>query len=517
MKLFHESNQVNLNSIQLHKSKSGYQFDFHANKWMLDGSYVINFSRLRRINKETEIGFRKALCRYAEELSSAFTITVFTHFNMYFDATCCESINIIDLTNYRASLNADNEHKLGVLKGFLIAWHEWGFKGVDAEVVRYLNELTLKGCRKGKAVLGACPYSGPLSMNELGGLFDWAANAFAINKINLEEFAYFMVLALTGRRPIQIRYLRSRDLVSREDSNGYDFVINCPRSKQRNSKFREHFSILPINEDLYLILQNQRDYSIKLIEDKLNLKLSNNLLKEIPVFLELKRVKKIRSIKDLENKLKNTPDFLHMTSSRARAMLHKLSCLNTARSERTGEYINFNAYRFRYTKGTNLARRGISGVALAVALDHSDTQSIGIYVENTEETVMQIDEIMAPILAPLAQAFSGKLIPSERDAVRANDPNSRIKNGSSNSLGNCGTYAFCASGYRACYTCSNFQPWLQANHKEVLDEIMTERKYQVEIGISPNVIESTDRLLLAVQQVIIMCKSKNLEEILIDG
>jgi hypothetical protein len=181
---------------------------------------------------------------------------------------------------------------------------------------------------------------------------------------------------------------------------------------------------------------------------------------------------------------------------------------NTACSERTGDYINFTASRFRYTKGTNLARRGISGVALAAALDHTDTQNIGVYTENTEETAKQIDEVMALMLAPLAQAFSGKLIASERDAVRANDPNSRVKNGKSENVGSCGTYAFCASGYRACYTCSSFEPWIEAPHEEVLNEILAEREKQKELGISSNVIQSTDRLLLAVQQVIVMCKQE---------
>ena len=164
-----------------------------------------------------------------------------------------------------------------------------------------------------------------------------------------------------------------------------------------------------------------------------------------------------------------------MTASSAQELLRCVAVKNTARSERTGDYINFTAMRFRYTKGTNLARRGISGVALAAALDHADTQNIGVYTENTEETAKQIDEIMAPILAPLAQAFAGKLITSERNAARANDPNSRVKNSNSENVGNCGTYAFCASGYRACYTCSSFEPWLEAPHEEVLNEILAER------------------------------------------
>ncbi len=512
MKEVSEAKQLKSNLVQWHKSKSGYQFDFHVNEWRLDGSKIINFDRLREISSATAYGFRQALCRYAEELSASHTYNVLAYFNMYFDYTREETISVKGLTNYRASLDADNEYKLGALKGFLLAWQEWGFKGVDLDIVEYLNELVLKGNIKGNAVKGACPYSGPLTHNELGGLIDWASNAFNSGALNIKEYAFFMALVLTGRRPGQIRSLRSLDLIVREDKKGNDYVINCPRAKQRGVGFREQFTPLPINEDLYLIFHNQRNKSIQLIEQSLCTKLPQKLLDQVPIFLDELRVKELHGIHDLESKLIDTPDYLHMTSSTARAMLQKISILNTACSERTGDYINFTATRFRYTKGTNLARRGISGVALAAALDHTDTQNIGVYVENTEETAKQIDEVMAPMLAPLAQAFAGKLIASERDALRANDPHSRVKNSKSKNVGNCGTYAFCASGYRACYTCTSFQPWLEAPHEEVLEEVMAERRRQEEAGVSANVIQSTDRLLLSVQQVIFMCKEEKGKE-----
>ena len=108
--------------------------------------------------------------------------------------------------------------------------------------------------------------------------------------------------------------------------------------------------------------------------------------------------------------------------------------------------------------------------------------------------------------------FVGKLIDSERDALRADDPHSRVKNKMSQAIGNCGTHAFCASGYRACYTCVSFQAWRDAPHEEVLEEILHERSRQKERGVSLNVIQSTDRLLLAVQQVILLCKKAKLAE-----
>jgi hypothetical protein len=491
-----------------HTTKSGYLFHFSDIEWRLDGSIVIYFQRLTDLEPEVEEGFRRALCRYAEELSGSHTFNMFNRFNAYMRATKEGKLTLQGLTNYRASFDSDTEYKLGALKGFLLAWYEWGFDGISKEVADYLEELTLKGNPKGNAVKGGCPYSGPLTHNELGALIDWASNCFTKGTLNLKEYSCFMGLVLTGRRYVQIRSLRSVDLIVREDSSGHDYVINCPRAKQRGVGFREQFTPLPINEDLYLLLHNQRKQSIQYVESRLGETLSASLREQIPIFIEEPRVNRLSSIEDLKIRLSKTPDFLHMTADSAFELLRRVAVKNTACSERTGDYINFTASRFRYTKGTNLTRRGISGVALAVALDHTDTQNIGVYTENTEETAKQIDEVMAPILAPLAQAFAGKLIASERDAVRENDPHSRVKNGKSDNIGNCGTYAFCATGYRACYTCSSFEPWLEAPHEEVLNEILAEREKQKKLRVSNNVIQSTDRLLLAVQQVIMMCNQE---------
>jgi len=492
-------------------SKMGYKFDFYDDFWQLDGSKVINLGRLRKLDSNTQEGLKQTLCRYAEELSADSTDNNFTKLNMYCDQTGEESISVLGLTKWRASLPPENEWWLGALKGFLIAWNEWGYPGVTDDVVEYLDELTLKGNVKGKAVKRACPYSGPLTQIEQGALVDWASNAFLIKAITLTQFAYFLTLLFTGRRSVQIQALRACDLTFRDDPKGCDYIVKFPRAKQPGGGFRKAFRSLSVNADLYLLLENQSADSQARVERVLGKKLPPAMLRQIPIFLAEERIEGLRDLEHLAKCLDETPDFLHMTKQQAAAVLRVVAIKNMARSERTGEFINFTSRRFRYTKGTNLARRGITGVALAAALDHTDTQNIDVYTENTEEMGQQISAIMAPILAPLAQAFAGKLINSERDALRANDPHSRVKNGISKTVGNCGTFAFCASGYRACYTCVNFQPWRDAPHEEVLNEILSERKRQEELQVSPNVIQSTDRLLLAVQQVILICQQAKSE------
>jgi len=497
-------------------SKMGYKFDRNDDVWQIDGSTTINHRLAPGLDRSTSAGFREALCRYAEELSASTTENVMSNLKRYCRQTGESSISVLGLTKWRSLLTEETEWWLGALTGFLVAWNEWGFPGVDDKVVNYLDEVILRGNRKGKSVSTSCPYSGPFTRIELGALLEWASNAFISKTIDLSQFAYFIALAFTGRRPVQIRALRACDLECKSDAKGSDYMLNCPRAKQRGMGFRDVFRRMTINEDLYLLLDNQAEASQALIERVLGKKLPTRIRNQIPVFLELDRIKEIRDTEHLVACLNETPDYLHMTEKTSYQVLREIAVKNMARSERTGDFISFTARRFRYTKGTNLARRGITGVALAYAFDHSDTQNIDVYTENTEEMAEQINAIMAPILAQLAQAFAGTLISSEREALRANDPHSRVKNDNSHAVGNCGTHSFCASGYRACYTCVNFQAWRDAPHVEVLEVVYAERKRQSELGLSRDVIQATDRLVLAVEQVIILCKkakSEHCEEV----
>lgn len=500
-----------LKSPKWRKSKMGYDFDMQTDIWELDGSTTLNLGRLKGFDDVTRKSIRSTLSRYAEELSAKTAYGIIAYLNNYYDETGEATININGLTNWRATLTGDREARLGTLKSFLLSWHDWGFKGIDKSVVDYLESLRLKGIIKGKAVKGYCPFSGPLTLLEQGALLDWVAGAFTLKQITLTQYALFLTLVFTGRRMVQVRSLQVKDLKVVTDNNLRQYKLNIPRVKQRGIGWREAFNEIPIVSDLYLVLKNQLNSSIAFIEDYFGVVIPAENRGQIPIFIEESRIEQFETFEALHAEMQKKQDLLHLTEQNAGLKLRDVSVKNKARSERTGDFINFSSRRFRYTKGTNLYRRGIQGVALAEALDQSDTQQIGVYTQNTVETAEIIDEIMSPMLAPLAQAFAGTLIDSERDAVRGNDPHSRVKNESQNSVGNCGTHAFCASGYRACYTCVKFQPWKNAPHEEVRDEVLAERKRQHENGVSINVIQSTDRLLLAVEQVILLCKDAKKE------
>lgn len=490
-----------------HVSKAGYEFDFESDCWTLDGGVNQNLKFVAGADEDCQLGFRAALARYAEEYSTRHTDNMANHFSLYLKVTGEKRITLKGVSQFKDHLGEKNAYRLGAIKGFWLSWIEWGFPGVDKGVEEFLEELTLSGNKKGEAVLRMCPYAGPFTKLEQSALLEWSANAFQDGNLALDVYTYFIALIFTGRRDVQLRALRSGDLSSTETKVGTIYELQIPRAKQRGESYRGSFRSVEITEDLYLLLKNLIKESLDRVEQHFGVKVSDVLSRELPVFVDWGRLERQPSVFKLESLLTGkTPDYLHANSTTTNYLLRDFAKKCQAKSERTGDYIHLSSRRFRYTKGTNLTRRGISGATLAAALDHSDKQHVGVYAANTPEHAAMIDEVMSDALAPLAQAFAGTLIDSERDALRANDPHSRVKNAYSNAIGNCGTHKFCASGYRACYTCIKFQPWRDAPHHEVLEEILAERERQKEIGVSEHVIQATDRVVLAVKQVIQLCK-----------
>jgi hypothetical protein len=146
---------------------------------------------------------------------------------------------------------------------------------------------------------------------------------------------------------------------------------------------------------------------------------------------------------------------------------------------------------------------------IAELLDHTDTQNVNVYVEDVPEHVDAINRAVAGQLAPIAQAFAGKLVDSEAHAMRGDDPSSRVRVRSGQSAGTCGHHGFCgALAPIACYTCINFQPWLHGPHEQVLDQLIAEQARVFKVTGDHQVSHITDRTILAVTRVIQMCTER---------
>jgi hypothetical protein len=233
---------------------------------------------------------------------------------------------------------------------------------------------------------------------------------------------------------------------------------------------------------------------------------------EMPIFPDwgvIEDVLEERPLSDLDSLMKSQK-FHHVTMD-LRKKLDKVVLSLEIPSERTGENLRVFPTRLRRTLATRAAREGYGELVIAELLDHTDTQNARVYTENVPEHVDAINEAVARQLAPLAQAFAGMLVDRESDAVRGNDLSSRVKT-EHGSVGTCGHHGFCgAYGPVACYTCRQFQPWLDAPHQDVLNALISERSRIMEITRDPTMAAINDRTILAVTEVIQRCEKRHAE------
>ncbi|MGR3759259.1 site-specific integrase [Roseobacteraceae bacterium NS-SX3] len=479
------------------RSKAGYNFDYAEDTWRLDGSKKLNLAGLALIlGPESELfrSMKYTLGRLAVETSASYAINCMTY-SMFFLKSPHFSgapITASQLQNYRTSLTPRDEYKLGYFRGFLRTLADYARKGLAPEVVPYLETLTLQGNKKGAAVQHRCPYSGPFTTTEQAAVLKWATNEFEKGTISLEEYAWFYCSFVTGRRSVNLRALRAKDLIVTNKDGFRQFRLAVPRSKQRGAPYRSQFREILISEDLYIVLTNLAADVRKRAKECIKGSIPNDVLQELPVFSNDTRIEGINTLKELNKVLRETPDYLHANAARTASIIEKLSHMCTAISERTGDTIHITQTRMRRSRATNLARKGIGGTELAYLMDHSDTQQIGIYTENTPNVAERIDEAMLPALAPLAMAAQGMLIESERHAIRANDPNSRIHKSGGAPMGNCGSEGFCAGGIKSCLVCTQFQPWMDAPWDELLSELLDERDDLRKSNAGNGVLQSYD-------------------------
>lgn len=489
-------------------SKAGYDFIPSSDRWELDKDVSIPMQQVNSLEVECNLGFRLALTRYAEEMSAKHASNMAHTFFRYLRDTGATEVNSTTLINWRGQLGDKTQFRLGALKGFLIAWNGWGFPGVSDDVVSLLEGWRIQGNEKGRAVAQGDPNEGPYSDLELGAILSWANRALATREIELDVYAYLLTLIMTARRTVQIAALRGVDLERKEDRGVPSYTVRFPRAKQRGKGFRQSFRSLSVIEDLYLTLRAQHQASVTQVENRLGLELPEELKLQIPAFINATTLDEIQDISALREILMGeTPDRMHSTVSLLKSWLMRCEAACMAKSERTGERIHLLARRFRYTRGTNLRREGCGVAVIAEGLDQSDTQNAGVYTENTVQEAVIIDSVVGAKLAPFAQACMGTLVKSEREAIRGDDPRSRVPNQKQDAVGTCGNYGFCASGFRACYTCHHFQPWVDGPHQEVLTELYVEKQRAADAGCAREVVNANDRLILAVEHCVALCKA----------
>ena len=493
----------------LARTRSGVEFDPRANRWAYrDATDNVNldFSKWLVTDKFI-VSAKLSLLWYAEHLSPAHLSNMHERLGHYLRVVCdsriapLEEITSADLINYRATLTSATSWYLGSLSGFLKKWHSLGYSGVTTDAAALLKQLRTQGNPKGEAVLTHDPIHGPFTDMELESLQSSLDRAYVSGEVDREGYLLAYLFMLLGQRPVQYAALKVRDvgLAYAKDGTAV-YTIRVPRAKQRSrlsrAEFKDRVLIPQVGELLVQYAKEVLATFHGLLPDPL----------DAPLFPARRR-------------RGGEPDGFeyHRTTQTIADLLERtLRCLSVM-SERTGQSLHITATRFRRTVATRAAMEGHGELIIAELLDHTDTQNVGVYIEARPEIVERIDRAMAMYLAPMAQAFAGVIIDNESLATRAGDSFSRVCDPrfdpSMKPMGNCGKHGFC--GFLApiaCYTCVNFQPWLDGPHEAVLAYLIGERD-RLAAQTDLRIASVNDRTILAVAEVLRLCDARRKEAV----
>ncbi len=479
-------------------TKGGVVFDPRPDVWEYrDGlkRVCLDFTELP-VTEELLYSFKATLTWYAANRAPAYLISVFTEFHSFaesvYDLTD-KPLAILtgtDVLNQRAALGYRMKQVASVLR----KWSSLRHPGLAADVLPVLDKIRTKCPETGVAVMTLDPTLGPFSPIEQAGIQDALNEAYGARTLGEEAFLLAWLFIALGSRPVQIAAMKVCDISRTVAPDGSEtYIIQVPRAKQRNASLRDELKarplVSPIGRPLYVYAQKVKARFAGRLADA----------EQAPLF----------PVEPTYEAFSDIPGWarFHRNAEGLRATLKvgldKLKVL----SERTGEPLNITPIRFRRTFGTNAAQEGHGVLVIAELLDHSGTESAGVYVAATPELAGRIEKAIALHMAPLAQAFKGRLIKDESEATRGSDPSSRIVDlridQSAKPMGSCGQFSFCGfAAPIACYTCKTFEPWLDGPHEAVLDHLLAERDRIVDSRIAA----VNDRTILAVAQVVHLCR-----------
>lgn len=495
----------------LARTRSGVKFDPREARWAYRDAIVtinLDFTKLPVIDSFVTSA-KLALLWYAEHMSPAHLVNMFMRLSHCLrvvavgrDSPLTE-ITSTELINYKTMLTDATSWYLGSFSGLLKKWHSLGYPGVTDDAVALLTQLRTRGNRKGEAVLTHDPISGPFTDMELESLQFAINRDYSEGRVGREEYLLAYLFMLLGQRAVQYAALKVRDVSVAYASDGTPlYTLRVPRAKQRNqlsrSEFKDRVIIPQIGELLVEYANEVRSAFQGRLEDPA----------DAPLFPARRRFSS------------EPKGFEHHRTTQTLADLLERPCRGLGvMSERTGEPLHITATRFRRTVATRAAVEGHGELIIAELLDHTDTQNVGVYIEARPEIVERIDRAMAMHLAPIAQAFAGFIIDDESQATRGDDPSSRIFDPridpSMKPMGSCGKHGFCGfTAPIACYTCVNFQPWLDGPHQAVLDYLISERARLAERA-DLRIASINDRTIAAVAEVVMLCEARR-EEV-VDG
>lgn len=400
----------------------------------------------------------------------------------------------------------------GHVDSYRAAFRRWydvnsdlGMPGFDPDVAADLDDLIMSRNPQGHAVLSEDPDDGPLCESDFSAMLARLNNATAdtmeavarneVPPIPLKHLALTWMFVCYGTNPKNMRYLDEQDFMSRTLTDGRVLhQIRIPRIKKRLKDTRIEFRTRELPAEIAKLL-------MKLIDENFR---SAPRGDDVSIARPMFRTDVGRS--DLDGS--KFDRHRNRLSSKEVGLIINSVMTSLEVPTIAGGVLRVTPRRLRYTFTARLVANGATPSEVADALDHSSTEHVMVYFSARGELVKHLSKAVAVAMAPIAQAFLGTIIKPDDDVVRGDDPTAAIHVHSPTmrrleKVGACGSYALCQEAAPiACYTCRNFQPFIEAQHELVLDALEQKRDERIAKGAHPRIIQINDRTMLAVAHVI---------------
>ena len=395
------------------------------------------------------------------------------------------AISAVALMNFRSGLAGEDQWSVRALGAFLKFWVVRGYPGVDRDVLQYLGSIKIPGHPKGAAVRTHDPTKGPFTDVELQGMTLASREACRTGRVSRQDFAILLTLTATGARGGQVSMLVCGDLLpAGHGSSRVRLLVPSLKKGTRRRLTRER--VIP--GELAAVLQ-------ALVEERRHDKRFRGVpVEQRPIFATA-----ALAFATLEH--------AHIGARGVRDALKRIQKAIQLRSSRTGAPMVLAAQRFRTTLGTRAAEAGHPPVVIADLLDHSDLQSVGVYVEARASIVDRIDTALHDRIEPLVGLFRGAVVADEAASGVNGAATRRVAVETAGHVGTCGGPRSCTRlAPLACYTCATFRPWRDAPHEELLQSLVDEREALLADGISPQVAGANDATMMAIAEVADRCR-----------
>lgn len=470
-----------LNNDRLYKQRVILQFNIPT----ITVVGIVDFNSAELL-KHLSLESYKGLLEYLVLIGKAGSYSPHTVADMLYSlkkfvvANPCE---FIDASQVLAESQNRTRRHLWDMKQFLTQWYKSGLPGVSEGAFEALLSLPPRPKTRpsGSAVRSPDPDEGHYEDDDYYNLVDVYWREYEDGVVDLGRTVARLLTAQYGRRPVQLAHLKLVDLQELGEAKGVrGRRIEFPGAKKvGNTEFRVGaIEVHPLGDDLWDICQLLASKTINFWEQYLKRPLTKDESALLPLFNDFNPLlSQARCETAFRHHLDSTTNWLGSEYIHLRALVLIHWCnrhpLAPIKYVATGNDLRESSRRMRYSRIRQLVRSGVSRATIQYWAAHLDRSTINIYFDDPAEQARILNTAVTPLMAPLAQAFSGNLLRSEADATRGNDPSSRIELDGKSAVGSCGEHGYCgASVPIPCYRCSKFQPWIYGPHQEVLERVL---------------------------------------------